>query len=123
MKKNTLLKKLHKELSNRYLVNWEHGNILAIQLEAQIPSFCIVLYDEDHPGNLIVSVALDFPDPMIIADITIAASRVAPLLLGEGFYLTNENKVLWGEAAARQFAIDANPFDIMDFDPPSGLMN
>lgn len=105
MAKSTSLKKLKKELSKWYHFDWEQDNIISVQIEPNSFVLAFFLHDPENPEGIIFSCALDY-DPFTIAHLCLEASKVGPIILGEGFYVTNDGKILWGEEAYFQMEFE-----------------
>lgn len=117
--RHPVLKTLKKHLSDRYVIDWGDDMVLHVQLDEESSVIAFLLIDPERPNNVIISMAVDFPDPVITADLCINSGKYSHLLLGEGYYVTDNEEVVWGQAAYESMAMentntqmltDANPF-------------
>lgn len=120
MAKISALAKIKKSLDERYIVEWEDDNIISVQIDPESPVVAFLVYDNTVSDKVIISVAQDFPDSFIIADIVINCYEVSPIVLGEGFYVSNDGHLLWGEAGykAMQSEVSSVQLALDDFPDP-----
>jgi len=100
--------------SQSYIVGVKEETILQVCMEDDQIPFCFILVDIDTFHGIIVSFAADFPFSNIAADIAINLMHVAPVAVGESYYIDSTGETFWGEEAIIQNSRDeANTLDNM----------
>jgi hypothetical protein len=112
MKKSNLLIKVKNTLRKSYHIDWQEWNVIDVQVTKDGPVFGFFVFDPERPNSVIFSVALDAGDVFTASDIVLKASKVVNLELGEGFYVTQDEQILWGENAVLAMAIESGALDM-----------
>lgn len=83
--------------------------------------FLYLIHDNKDFNGLIMCLAVDYIDTYELLDLTIGLINLAPIALGEKFYISPEGSTYWGEEAAQAFTLDN--LDVTNMDGPGRLWN
>jgi hypothetical protein len=121
MKLHPHLKTTKKRLENQgYLVSAKEDFVLEVAIDDETLPFCFILVDGETFDGIILSLAADFPFSDVAADIAINLMHVAPVAVGESFYIDDMGDTFWGDEAKKRSSVQRNSL-LEDIEPISTL--
>lgn len=115
--------KIEKLLSDKFFCYFKSDDILAISEDKATLPFMFIISDAGYKSNLLVSIAVDYPNSINVAEVCLAASTVSDCLLGEPYFISvaQEGKTFFGDEAFE--AWDMSTIDLSDLEPENNLLN
>ena len=81
------LVKIQNKLNN-YFSYFKDDDILVISDDKDSLPFCYIIIASDHPKNILVSIAIDYPISTNVAEIIIHCGRIGDVALTHPFYIS-----------------------------------
>ena len=81
------------------------NSVLTIAIDELDTPFMFVLENFEGHKGLVLSVAVDFFDCALAMELTIAIMHLAPVVMGESFYCTDEG-IYYGAEAQRMYNLN-----------------
>jgi len=107
MKKNPYLQTAAKRFKKQSLYPvFRDENVLELSLDKKSHPFAFLTVERDQFPGIIMSLAYDFSDAYLTADITLFLMHVCPVALGEAFYRSKDATLYWGEDASFRYALE-----------------
>jgi hypothetical protein len=108
---NKILTKIQKKL-NKYFTYFKDDNILVISEEKSVLPFAYLIADERYPNAILISLAVDYPQSINVAEIICLTSTIYRITLTEPFYIcTSDGKTYFDEEAYTKWELDTIPLD------------
>ncbi len=115
---NKHLKRVKLALSG-YFCYFKHQDVLVIAEDKSVLPFAYLIASEPgHPGQLLLSVAIDYSSSDKVANIALVANKVMPVVISESFYVSKMGVTHMGEEAERYFDMDTF-LPLEELDPES----
>ena len=74
--------------------------------------FITFIIQSNIPKNFLISIAVNYPTSISVADIIIEANKIQPVLLSEPYYVSSsDGKTYFNEDAYRQWDLESVPMD------------
>jgi hypothetical protein len=120
MKKNPYLERAAEMFKKQKMhTRFADENLLEVATSRGEKVFCFLIVEEKQFPGIIVSLAYDFHDTYIVADMMINLFYITPCALGETFYRAKDGTLYWGEEAAFRYELET--MSIKDLAPPSDM--
>jgi len=71
-----------------YFSYFKEDNALILSEDKASMPFIYIICDDSYPDELLCSVAVDYPNPILVAEIALTASKVMKTTLSEPFYIS-----------------------------------
>lgn len=98
---------------------FKHDNVLSISEEKDELPFSYFLYDSTYPDFILLSIAVDYPNAIRMADVIVKATKVTgKVVLAEPFFISNDGVTYLGEDAYDAHTAETTGLD--DMEPASG---
>lgn len=111
-----------KKLSSKYYCFLKDPNVLSISEDKSVLPYAHIIADEAHPQALLLSLAIDYPNPSNVADVALQANSVCPIVVSEEFYISpHTGNTYFSEDAHMQYELDA--LDLEHMHPPTDSIN
>lgn len=108
---------IEKKLKN-YFCYFKNDDILVISEDKSVLPFAYIINDYNYPDFLLLSLSIDYPNPIPVADITLIANKVKEVVLSEVFYISpSDGKTYFHDEAYERFELDNLPLE--DLEPIS----
>lgn len=118
---NKYLRKIQKLLKN-YFCYFKHPNILVVSEDKAVLPFAYLIIDENYPGKLLLSVAVDYPTSLNVAEIALISNNILPVMLSDVFYISSTNgNTYFNEDAYNRW--DGETIDLNLLTPISNVQN
>lgn len=99
------LKKISKVLNN-FFSYFKDDNILVVAEDKSVLPFLYIISDNTASNALLLSIAVDYPNAVFVADVVLKCSPIAKLALSEAFYIDAEGKTHFGPEAYVKWDLD-----------------
>lgn len=120
MKKNSYLEAADKMLKKqKYHTKFRDENLLEIAMDKKEKVFAYLAIEQDQFPGIIMSLAYDFGETYVIANLTIDLMHLVPVTLGEPFFRSKNGTLYWGTDAAKYFALEFNNQFLKEVEPVS----
>jgi hypothetical protein len=120
MKKNPYLEQAAKMLKKQKMyTKFRDENLLEISQDKESKVFCFLTIEKEQFPGMIISLAFDYHETYVVADMVINLMHIAPVALGEAFYRSKNGNLYWGTDAAFHFALECDSQIIRDIEPVS----
>ncbi len=83
---NAKLIKIKKLLKN-YFCYFKHPNVLVISEDKSVLPFAYIIVDKSHPASLLLSLAINYPTTINVAEVILVAQTIFPISLADPFYI------------------------------------
>lgn len=67
---------------------FKNNNILVVSEDKASLPFALLVYENEHPNVLLVSLAIDYPDSVVVAHMILALSQKMNIALSDVFYIS-----------------------------------
>lgn len=108
---NKLLSQVIKAFENEYLIACHEDRVLEFSVSKDTLPFALVIYENDHPDIILLSLSVDFHDNNLFADFIINLGYIGKIQLTEGFYLDDEGVCYLGKDAEKEYNKNNNLYD------------
>lgn len=120
MKKNPYLEAAAKMFKKQKMyAKFRDENLLEISLDKDDKVFAFLAIEKDQFPGIIFSIAYDFNETYIIADMVINLMYICPVALGEAFYRSKNGNLYWNEDAKFHFTLECDQQLIQELEPVS----
>lgn len=110
MNKHPLLVSANAMLKRQGLhTTFKEENLLAVSLNKKTKEILYLVIEEQQFPGIVISLAIDCFQALVIADIIINLIHLAPVAMGEPFYRSNSGVLYWDEDAIEYFDLECNP--------------
>lgn len=114
------LVKLQKHLNN-FFTYFKDDNMLVISEDKSVLPFCYAIFDKKAANSILLSVAVDYPTSLNVAEIALKASTIHPTALTHVFYISTNGTTYVDSDAYRQWDLDT--IDMEQIQPVSAAIN
>jgi hypothetical protein len=110
---NKHLKKIQKLLNN-YFSYFKSDDVLVISEDKAEMPFAYIINDSRYKNTLLLCLAIDYANPIHVAEVSLKANKVLKLELSEAFYINPMNGVTYfDEDAYYQYNLQSLDLDTM----------
>ncbi len=118
---HTKLLNLQARLTN-FFSYFKDDSVLVISEDKASLPFCYALIDDSHPRHILLSVAVDYPTSINVAEIALLSAKVGTTAITHSFYIsTLSGKTYLDEEAHDQWELDG--IDMEAIVPYSSAIN
>lgn len=124
MEKNKYLAQAEKMLKKqKYHTYFPDENMLEVSRDKNSKPFAFLIIEKEQFPGIVLSLALDFHQTYIVADMTINLMHIAPLALGEPFYRSVNGTLYWDTAAQLYFEMEFNKEMLNNLEPVNDTLH
>lgn len=121
MAKHPDLLALKKNLKHFYCY-FKSDTMLSISEDKSMLPFICVIHDDKYPNNLLLSIALDYPNAEKAVEIALYASKIKSTALTEPFFFSGNGSTYVGDEAHDQFQLEVM-VPLEDLQPPTDSLH
>lgn len=118
---NKHLLKIQKLLNN-YFSYFKSDKILVVSEDKTEMPFGYLIADENYKNTLLLCLAIDYANPLKVADLALQANKVLPVEVSEGFYINPMNGTTYFDEDA-YYQYNLQSLDLNAMEPISDAQN
>lgn len=107
MKKHPHLKQAENLLKNQFHIKFLDSNVCVISIDKISSPFAHLIVQDDFDG-IGLSLAMDFDETYVVAELVISLMFCAPVALAEPFYESKNGGMYWDQPAFEQFQMETD---------------
>lgn len=104
----------------KLFARFRDNNSLEISLNNKSLPFAFLVIDDEQFHGIILSLTVEPIDASLIAELTVNLIHIAPLAMGETFYITRDGGCHWGDNAYKYLLLEKDS-RLLDLEPVTDL--
>lgn len=104
-----------------YFSYFKSDNVLTLSEDKTSPPFAYLITNYEYPKEVLLSISVDYPTCINIADLVIKITKVSEIGLSEPFYISNSGMTHFNDDAYDQWSLDS--IDLNSMEPISQQLN